>query len=123
MHNSAAPREDINGLSLPEGKATVDKCTVDELKAMVIARGGNVTGKDGKALPKPELVRIVRAYLLLEKQNTKHTVYFKRDRKNNGIFAKIDTSERKSVKQIVDSLVMLPGAKVVLRCATTVWGW
>ena len=105
LHNSAAPREDINGLSLPEGKATVDKCTVDELKAMVIARGGNVTGKDGKALPKPELVRIVRAYLLLEKQNTKHTVYFKRDRKNNGIFAKIDTSERKSVKQIVDSLV------------------
>ena len=55
LHNSTAKREEINELSLPEGKATLNECKVDELKVMVIARGGGVTAKGGKALSKSEL--------------------------------------------------------------------
>ena len=79
-------------------------CRLEELKAMVISRGGNVTGRNGGALSRAELQATVRAYLSLEKDNSKHTVYFKRDRIRNGIFADIDTSERKSVPQILEQL-------------------
>ena len=76
---------------------------MNELKAMVIARGGNLTS-EGKAMVKEELQVLVRAFLSVEKENTKHTVYFDRSRNNNGIFANIDTSERKTIGQILDSL-------------------
>ena len=72
---------------------------------MVIARGGSVTGKDGKALKKTELQKIVRAYLSTEKAKPQTAVYFNRRRESNGLFANIDTSERKTVPQIVDQLV------------------
>ncbi|KAL7554211.1 hypothetical protein ACHAWF_017633 [Thalassiosira exigua] len=105
LHNSEASREKINGLSLPANRETIASCRGEELKAMVIARGGSVTGRDGKALRVPELRRIVRAYLSLEKENPKHTVYFDRSRQKNGLFAHIDTSERKTVPQILAQLV------------------
>ena len=41
----------------------------------------------------------------MEKQHPKHTVYFNYARKQNGIFDNIDTSERKSAGDILDSLV------------------
>ena len=94
VHNSAARRESINGLSLPQGRDTVASCKVEELKAIVIARGGGVTGRDGKALNKVQLQKIVRAYLSMEAENSKHTVYFNRSRVRNGIFASIDTSQK-----------------------------
>ena len=72
---------------------------------MVIARGGGVTARGGNALSKSELQRIFLAYLLLEKQNPKHTVYFNRARKQNGIFDNINTSERKSADNILDILI------------------
>ena len=72
---------------------------------MIIARGGSVTGRDGKSLKKDELQKYVRAYLHLESMNPTHTVYFNRARTNNGIFATIDTSERSSVPKIMDELV------------------
>ena len=51
-------------------------CLVEELKAMLIARSGNVTGSNGKGLNKIELQKMVRAFLLVETDNSKHTVYF-----------------------------------------------
>ena len=62
LHNSAPRRESINGLSPPLNRATVAKCRPEELKAMMGARGGNVTGKDGRPLTKEQLQRMVRAY-------------------------------------------------------------
>jgi len=104
LQNSAAPRESIKGVSLPSGRTTINSCTVDELKAMVIARGGSVTGRDGKAHKQSALRKIVRAWLNLEKENTKHAVYFQRSRHSNGIFANIDTSERRTIPQILNTL-------------------
>jgi len=78
---------------------------VDELKAIVIARGGSVTGKDGKALIKNELQRLVEAYLFGEKENSIHAVFFDRSKKSNGIFAQIDSSERKTVPEIINNLL------------------
>ena len=72
---------------------------------MVIARGGNVTGRDGKALRREELQRIVRAYLAMEVENSRVTAYFNREKYKNGVFASIDTTERQSIPQIVDQLV------------------
>jgi hypothetical protein len=105
IHNSAAERSQIYGLSLLEGMAIVNNCRVDQLKAMVIAQGGSVTGRDGKSLGKEQLVRIVKAYLALEKENPKHTEYCDRSRKQNGIFANINTSKRQSVDQMLNRLV------------------
>ena len=108
LHNLAASQDSINGLALPKEKKTVRSCIVEELKAMVIARGGVVTARDGRALRKEELQKIVRAYLSMKTENLKNTVYFNRAGSENGIFATIDTSERKSVPQIIDQLVQCP---------------
>ena len=54
---------------------------------------------------KVELQRIIRAYLSLESENPQHTVYFNRSPEGNGIFSKIDTSERQSVPKIIQQLV------------------
>ena len=105
LHNSAADRATINGLSLPEGKQYVGQCTVDELKTMVVARSGSVTGKDGKSLNKAALQKLVRAYLFMEKENVAHTVYFDRTRNRNGVFAKIDTSQRMKIPAILRELL------------------
>ena len=50
VHNSVVQRDKINGLSLPSGRDTIYACRVEELKAMVIARGGSLPGRDNKAL-------------------------------------------------------------------------
>lgn len=102
LHNSATDKSKLNGLSLPDGK-TLDECTVDELKRMVIVRGGSLQG-DGKNLTKDKLKRFVKAYLLMERERSKHTVYFDRCGTNNGVFDKIDTSERRTIGQILTSL-------------------
>ena len=105
LHNSAAPRETIRSVALRTSRDTVAECRVEELKAMLTARGGGVTGRDGKAYSKEAMQRIVRAYLSMEKENTRSTVYFNRAQGGNGIFAKIDTSERKSAREILNQLV------------------
>ena len=105
LHNLAAPRETIRSVALPASRDTVAECRVEELKAMITARGGGVTGRDGKAYSKEAMQRIVRAYLSMEKENTRSTVYFNRAQGGNGIFAKIDTSERKSAREILNQLV------------------
>ena len=105
LHKSYVDKEQINGLSLPEGKATAAKCTVDELKAIIIARGGTVTGKDGNALKRNELICLVNRYFRFEKQNTINAVYFDRSRKGNGIFTKLDTGGRVSVPGIINNLL------------------
>eukprot|EP00984_Skeletonema_dohrnii_P011132 scaffold4426_cov181-Skeletonema_dohrnii-CCMP3373.AAC.1 len=103
-HNSAANREKINGLSFPEGKTSVGELSVDQLRTMITARGGNVSASCGKNLNKAELQRILTAYLLAEVENPVHTVYFDRSRKSNGTFAKIDTNEKNSAAEIIKNL-------------------
>eukprot|EP00984_Skeletonema_dohrnii_P032075 scaffold25492_cov80-Skeletonema_dohrnii-CCMP3373.AAC.2 len=103
-HKSYVDNKHINGLSLPEGKTSVADCSVNELKAMIIPRGGGVTGRDGNALKKQDLVRIVNAYLHGEKENS-HTVYFDRTKNSNGLFAKIDTSQKATVPEIITKLL------------------
>ena len=95
LHNSAARREVIGSLSLPASRATVAEWRLEELKAMIITRRGGMTARDGTAHNKEGLQRIVRAYLSMEKETTGSTVYFNHARGGNGIFANIDTSERK----------------------------
>ena len=115
VHDSAARREHVNGMSLPSDRSTVAECRPEELKAMVIARGGNVTGGDGKALNQKELRKTVRAYLSLESQNSKHTVYFNRDRHHNGIFSEFDTSERKTIPEMITQLIRCKEFELPLR--------
>ena len=104
LHNSAANKENINGLSLPEGKTSVKQCQVHELKTMLLARSGNVTASNGAALAKKELQKLSRAFLNLESENPLHTQHFNRSRMGNGVFSNVDTSERRSTRQILESL-------------------
>lgn len=104
LHNSAVGTDKLNGLSFPEGKSSVEQCTVDELKAMIIPRGGKITGKNGKPLKRAELEVIVQAFLLAEKENPSSPVYFNRSRTSNGFFGYIDTGEKQSVTKIIEGL-------------------
>ena len=89
LHNSAARWENISGCSLPRDRTTVADCEVEELKAIVVARGGNLTGRDGKSPKKMELQKVVRAYLSLEMENPSGMVYSNHSREENSIFANI----------------------------------
>ena len=107
LHNSCADRTKIRGLSFPQGKSSVKELKVDELKAMIIARGGSVTDKEGNAMRKEALSRMVEAYLSMENQNTKHTVFFDRSRDKNGIFSSVDISKRTSVPDSIRALLRI----------------
>ena len=72
---------------------------------MIIARGGNRTGRNDKALCREEMQKVVWAYVSMEMENSRSTVYFNRERKKNGIFSKLDTGERQSIPQITGQLV------------------
>ena len=87
-HNSAVKKEQLNGLSLPPGKNTVEDCTVEQLKAMLIVRGGNVSTSCGKNMNKAQLVCVVKAFLLAENENRRFASFFDRSQTNGGIFAK-----------------------------------
>ena len=71
---------------------------------MVIVRGGGVTWRDGKALNKEKLQKIVRAYLSIESVNPKYTVCFYWSRQHNGIHANIKTGQSQDVSKIIISL-------------------
>ena len=92
LQNSAARRNTIRGISLLGNRDTVASCQVEELEKMVTARGGNVTGHDGKALHREKLQQIVWEYLAIEAKNSRSIVYYNRSKHNNGIFANIDTT-------------------------------
>ena len=51
LHNSAAPRETIRSVALPTSRDMVAECRVQELKAMITAHCGGVTGRDGSDGP------------------------------------------------------------------------
>lgn len=84
QHNSMADQSAINSRSLPPNRQSTKDCTVDELKSMLIVRGGTCTDGKGNAMRKEELIQIVDAYLLMEKENPVFTVYYNRSREHNG---------------------------------------
>ena len=92
LQSSTARHSGIMGVSLPSERETITSCRVEELKAIVIARGGNVTGRNGKALYREELQWIVWAYLSMETENSRGTVYFNHTKNKNGIFSNMDTA-------------------------------
>ena len=72
-----ASREVIDSLSLPASWATVAKCRLKEIEAMIIVRGGGMTAYGGRAYNKEELQRIVRAYVSVNRKRdfSKHGVF------------------------------------------------
>ena len=105
LHNSAADNDKIQGTSLPAGKSSVEQCSNAELKAMVVPRGGSVTGRDGKGLNQNELRKHTAAYLYVEAQRPTQSQSFDRSREKNGIFSTIDTSVGRPVGNILDDLL------------------
>lgn len=104
VHNSSADRTKIPQHSLPEGVEDIHGCRVNQLKNIVISHGGTCTG-EGRSYNKQELMRYSAAHLLIEQENPIFTQVFNRTQDNNGTFVTIDTSERKSVPQILDQLI------------------
>ena len=90
--------------SLPQGKNSVAECTNNELKIILISKGASIS-KHGKGLNKRELEIAVTGHLMVDEENESHTVYFNCSQENNGSFATIDTSSRRTVPQIVDALI------------------
>jgi hypothetical protein len=89
----------------------INQCLVHQLKNIVISHGGTCT-EDGKNMNKKQLKRCAMAHLRLEKENPLHTQVFNRSKDNyNGTFINIDTSERRSVPQIIDELIRVGECK------------
>jgi len=105
LHNSAVDTNKIKGISLPNNKSSLTECVVPELKAMIVARGGGLTSRDGKAYNKDDLILHINAYQLLEEENPTATVYFDRSETNNGSFAQIDTSQSRNIPQMLAALI------------------
>ena len=97
LQNLAVHCSRIKGISLSNNRDTAAFCQVGELKAMAIARGGNVTSHNGKALLQKELQRIARACLAMKTENSRGTVFFSRDKCMNGIFSNRDMYGRSAI--------------------------
>jgi hypothetical protein len=94
---SAAEVSTIRGVQLPANKP-VDQNGVPVLRDFVAARGGLIT------MNKPELVKAVKCYQLLEDQVPRNYVDRNPD-KNGSKFASINTSSTNSIRSILDELM------------------
>ena len=72
LPNLAALRKTTRSLVLPVFQDTVATCCLEELKAMITARGNGVTGRDGKAINKEDMQQTVFAYLLMKEKHPKY---------------------------------------------------
>ena len=106
--NSASDRNKIKGISLPENKSSIEECAVEDLKVVIICRGGSLTGKNGKSLSRSQLLLQVKASLKIETEKPSSVFCFDRSRSNNGMFSKIDTSKRRSLTRIINDLANNP---------------
>lgn len=86
LHNSEKDRRDIAGVSFPSGKASISDLNVQELKAMIIARGGSLTDPSGQAHRKEALQKLLEAFMAVEEQNSKHTVFSRETVRRMGCF-------------------------------------
>ena len=109
LHNSAADRDKINGVSLPEKRSSIEEFIVEELKDVIICRGGSLTGKDRNSLKISQLMLQIKACTKMEKEKPSSIVYFDRSRCNNEIFSKIDASKRRNMPQVLTTLAITPG--------------
>jgi hypothetical protein len=70
----------------------------------LIHKGASLS-RDNKGLTKQELTRAAYAHLLVDQENPIHRVYYSRSRDRDGTFKKIDTSNKRTVPQILDDLI------------------
>eukprot|EP00978_Attheya_sp_CCMP212_P004223 scaffold9225_cov66-Attheya_sp.AAC.1 len=105
LHNSKADRLKLDGIRMPNGKSNMKECTNDELKRMIVVRGGNTTNpQNGGQMCKVEMIKIMQAYQILENHVPSSVGYFNRSKRDNGLFVKIDTSERKTIPQMLSAI-------------------
>jgi hypothetical protein len=110
---SAAEVSTIRGVQLPANKP-VDQNGVPVLRDFIAARGGSIT------MNKPDLVKAVKCYQLLEDQVPRNYVDRNPD-KNGSKFASINTSSTNSIRSILAELMNklsavtdLPGKKELI---------
>ena len=103
LHDTSTDKATQNK-SLPPGRNSVKECTNNELKLILISKGASIS-KNGKGFSKTDLEIYAQGHLLVDDENESHTVHFNRSRENNGSFAVIDTSSRKSIPQIINALI------------------
>ena len=111
LHASHLNPSDVEGFKLPEGKTDASQCQVAELRAMVSCRGGNGVSERGESINKPELVKIVKGFQLLEEEMPRTTVVYDRNPETNGLFLKCKEVNGKSIPGAVQDLLNDPALK------------
>lgn len=105
LHNATMDPTLLVGVNLPPGKASVDDCTMAELRAMISVRGGNTTSEAGKDYVKADLVRIVKRFLHLEANRPPLQRFHDRNKHTNGFSLKLKISEKVPAKTAFKQLV------------------
>lgn len=105
VHASHLKPMEVAGFSLPRDKLTPSDCTVTKLQEMVACRGGNGVSERGASINKPELVKIVTGFQLLEKEMPSMTVAFDQNPETNGLFLKCKDMNGRSVPVTIQDLL------------------
>jgi hypothetical protein len=111
IHTSHLNPSDVEGFSLPQGRESAKECVVAELRAMVTCRGGNGVSERGENITKPELVKIVTGFQLLEQEMPKTTVVFDRNPETNGLFLKCNDVHGRTVPSAIQDILNDPAMK------------
>ena len=67
LYKSAADGNKKKCVCLPEIRSSIEDCTLEELKAMVIFSDDSLTGKDRKCLSRSQLLLQIKSFLKMEK--------------------------------------------------------
>ena len=91
----------LQASELPNNKSSVFECTSEELKPMVLARGGSITSHAGRPVHVDDLKEVAAGFLNLEMEVPSRKVYFDCNPQTNGIFSKINTKHGANIGQII----------------------
>lgn len=97
VHRSYLEAAAVPEAQLPEGRTKISDCNVEELKAMVAARGGSTVSDRGKRLRKTDLVRVATAFSNVEEQAPHLVKVFDRKPETSGSFFKVNVKAGTSV--------------------------
>ena len=94
---TAADASTILGVRLPDNRATIEDCNVQELRNFITARGGKISGRCA------DLLLSANAYQFIEEQVSKTYVDFNPN-PSGSLYLDIKTSSTRSTSDILHDL-------------------
>jgi hypothetical protein len=88
LHRSLVMPDQVPGYGLPEGRDSLENCTVQELRAMLNARDGNTVSENGQNMTKNTLLATMKAFIRLEETAPSLVRAYDKDTTSSGTYLK-----------------------------------